>query len=83
MACAIHPDFFYIWVYFKIFPRTATNPHEQYFLDWESRVGVLFKGTYCAQLVCQILTSSIFGFCANCPFGRFLCVVVPVECGSL
>lgn len=26
---------------------------------------------------------NIFGFCANCPFGRFLCVVVSVECGSL
>ena len=53
----------------------------QYFLDWESQVGMLFRGTHPdAQLVCQTLTSSIFGFCANWPFEG---VVVPVEGDSL
>lgn len=54
MACAIHPDFSLYLGLFKIFPRTAHKSTVQYFLDWESGVGVLFKGTHhYAQLVCQ------------------------------
>lgn len=66
MACAILLDFFLYLGLFKIFPRTATNPQVQYFLDWEGRVGMLLKGIcHVAQLVCQTLACSIFGSCAN------------------
>lgn len=54
MACAILLDFFLYLGLFKIFPKTATNPQVQYFLDWEGHVGMLLKGICrVAQLVCQ------------------------------
>lgn len=45
MACAILPDVFLYLGLFKIFPRTATNPQVQYFLDWEA-VLVCFLKAY-------------------------------------
>lgn len=62
-----HTSRFFLYLgLFKIFPRTATNPQVQYFLDWEGHVGMLLKGMCrVAQLVCQTLACSIFGSCAN------------------